>query len=272
MRTLFMALAMGACCTACGDNAEPEVRGPHRTFAMTKQLLPLLYSRSPEYGEDLDGDGEVDNQMGAALNTFRSYGLETQEFTDQLLDQGLLAMAIDIQIPGPNDGPSAAGLTTVIGNVDSPPPVPVFREGNDWVGHGGSLSVMTGFFNAPIQLDLANAHVSFAEDVSALTGKIAGGVSKADVTGKLIPAATVLANEVVRRDCANAMALDCLTACTPDTNGKTILGLFDADHDCIVTADEIRQNSLIVSVVSPDVWFDDVGYLSFGFRFEAVAE
>lgn len=101
-----------AWCAACGDNADLEVRGAHQTYVVSRQSIPVTNTEARELGMDINGDGTVDNQTGMVLSTFHSYGLDTQEFTDRLIDRGSLIQLIDVQIPGPRDLPAAAGLAT----------------------------------------------------------------------------------------------------------------------------------------------------------------
>ena len=48
------------------------------------------------------------------------------------------------------------------------------------------------------------------------------------------------------------------------SRGKTFLGLLDANHDCVVTDDEIKNNSLIMALLQPDVMIDGQMALSIG--------
>ena len=57
---------------------------------------------------------------------------------------------------------------------------------------------------------------------------------------------------------------------TDGSTGKTILGLFDADKNCSVTVEEIKTNSLIVSLLSPDVTINGTMALSLGIKATAV--
>jgi len=73
---------------------------------------------------------------------------------------------------------------------------------------------------------------------------------------------------IITRDCPNATAPTC--TCTDSSTGKTILGLFDANDDCMVTVEEIKTNSLIVSLLSPDVTINGKMALSLGIKATAV--
>ena len=73
----------------------------------------------------------------------------------------------------------------------------------------------------------------------------------------------------VMRDCPTATpGNNCI--CTDNSTGKTNLGLFDADHDCSISVDELRNNSLIVSLLSPDVTVENQQCLSIGVKAHAV--
>ena len=53
------------------------------------------------------------------------------------------------------------------------------------------------------------------------------------------------------------------------STGKTLLGLFDTNMDCTVTVEEISTNSLIVSLLAPDVTIDGKMALSLGIKASA---
>src|SRR5690606_8897712 len=93
---------------------------------------------------------------------------------------------------------------------------------------------------------------------------------------KVIPAIQAQIAPLIARDCTEpTMPPGC--GCMADSTGKTILGLFDtklADgtegKDCAVSVDEIKTNSLIVSLLSPDVQIKGVDALSLGIKASAV--
>jgi hypothetical protein len=97
---------------------------------------------------------------------------------------------------------------------------------------------------------------------------LAGAVTKDDIDNKVIPQIQTQLVPIITRDCPNAMPTTC--TCNPDSTGKTILGLFDADHSCTVTVEEIKTNSLIVSLLSPDVTINGTMALSLGIKATAV--
>jgi hypothetical protein len=95
-----------------------------------------------------------------------------------------------------------------------------------------------------------------------------GAITKDDIDTKIIPQIQMQLVPIITRDCPNAVPTTC--TCTADSTGKTILGLFDADKDCTVTVEEIKTNSLIVSLLSPDVTVNGKMALSLGIKATAV--
>ena len=72
-------------------------------------------------------------------------------------------------------------------------------------------------------------------------------------------------------DCPVATPPSC--TCTPDSTGETYLGIFDDDVSCTVPLEEFRANSLIVTLLRPDVDTDGDSVndgLSVGLGFSAV--
>lgn len=138
-----------------------------------------------------------------------------------------------------------------------------------------SLQIALGGTTA-IQLDLIGARAKgsgmSADAIGTGTsgGIIFGGaITKEDIDNKVIPAIQSQLGPIITRDCPTAtMANNC--TCMDNSTGKTILGLFDANHDCAVSVDEIKTNSLIVSLLSPDVTVNGKMALSLGIKATAV--
>jgi hypothetical protein len=145
-----------------------------------------------------------------------------------------------------------------------------------------SLQIALGGTDA-IQLDLIGARAkgsSLSADGlgTATSGGIvfAGAITKTDIDTKVIPAIQVQLVELIERDCPMPMVAGC--GCAADSTGKTVLGLFDtklADgvtdgKDCAVSVDEIKNNSLIVSLLAPDVEVNGKDALSLGIKATAV--
>jgi hypothetical protein len=149
-----------------------------------------------------------------------------------------------------------------------------------------SLQIALGGTDA-IQLDLigARAKASSISETGIGSGTsggvvFAGAISKDDIDMKVIPAIQKQLVPIIERDCCGAATSPQPTCdpnatpacgCMADSTGKTILGLFDTTpKDCTVTVDEIKNNSLIVSLLSPDVTINGKMALSLGIKATAV--
>lgn len=144
-----------------------------------------------------------------------------------------------------------------------------------------SLQIALGGTEA-IQLDLIGARVKGSALSEANLGTsssggvvFAGAITKDDIDNKVIPAIQKQLEPLIARDC-NMLQSPPGCGCTADSTGKTILGLFDtklADgsegKDCAVSVDEIKTNSLIVSLLAPDVTIDGKMALSLGIKASA---
>ena len=236
--------------------------------------------------------------------------LQSQIRTDGVIDRGGLIQLIDFQRPTEADGDAAAGFSLHVGKDPAPaactdandvvcrrhldgsavitldrasdqPPLYCLRGDNGYECRGDRLPMLLGILGTPLQveaigfapteIELRGARVVF-DDVGdgTLRGRIAGGVTEADLYGKLVPEFLQLIEADVRHDC---LALDNppTCGCVQDSAGKTYLAFFDtATKDCSVSFDELRYNSLIVSLFTPDVRIDGMDVLSLGVGFEAV--
>src|SRR5262249_25093196 len=130
-----------------------------------------------------------------------------------------------------------------------------------------------------IQLDLIGARASATGisqmGIRTLPGTnvthgvvFAGALPKDDIETKGSPAAPNQLLPTSKRDSPTPTVAGC--GCTDGSTGKTIIGLFDTDHDCTVTVDEIKNNSLIMSLLAPDVSIDGKMALSLGIKAVAV--
>lgn len=125
-----------------------------------------------------------------------------------------------------------------------------------------------------IQLNLIGARVK-ASGLSATgaTSVVFGGaLTKMDLDTKVIPAIQAQLGPLIARDC-NMLSAPPACGCMSGSTGKTVLDLFDGDlagtqKDCAVSVEEIQGNSLIQSLLAPDVTIDGVDALSLGIKVE----
>jgi hypothetical protein len=106
---------------------------------------------------------------------------------------------------------------------------------------------------APISLALQHARAQVTGITATAIGSatIGGEVSQNDINTQVIPAVQAQLPPLITRDCPTPAPPDCM--CVAQSTGETILSLLDTNHDCMVSVDEIQNNSLIKSLLAPDV-------------------
>jgi hypothetical protein len=140
----------------------------------------------------------------------------------------------------------------------------------------------------PVHLDLIGARASGSGITAtaigtATTGGIVfgGAVTQDDLNNNVIPAIQMELGPLIQRDCCGLSTSPGGTTCDPSANpscgctdgstGKTILGLFDTNpKDCTVSVMEIQTNTLIQSLLAPDVTIEGKMALSLGIKATAV--
>ncbi len=160
--------------------------------------------------------------------------------------------------------------------------------GGVFSGGPGSLTLQIALADAaPIELNLIGARAKISGiSATGLTSVIlAGALTQEDLDTKVIPTIQAQLPPLIARDCDTdadgiidaddpsvgtpVTANSC--GCPSGTTGKTIIGLFDTTpKDCGVTVEEIKTNSLIQSLLAPDVTIDGQDALSIGIEVSTV--
>jgi hypothetical protein len=294
---------------ACGgDSGTPTPTGMHYHYVANKIFVPTSSTESREYGLDLNGDGTVDNQLGATLAALKSQGgFDVQATIDKAVAEGSIILLVDFQSKSFTSS-AGAGIQVFLGQ--NPMPAPCNGSGDTTCGHhltgtgtfdvdpsgptnaalagkivGGTFTAGPGNLSLQIalggtmaiQLDLIGARVKASGISETGIGSgtdggaiFAGAVTKDDIDTKIIPAIPPQLETVIARDCnmTNPPVMGC--GCMSGSTGATIISFFDANHDCAVTTDELKMNSLVMSLLQPDVTIDGKMALSIGIKATAV--
>jgi hypothetical protein len=275
---------------ACGggDDGQPTPEGMHYHYVANKVFVPTSSTESREYGLDLNGDGTVDNQLGATLAALKSQGgFDVQTTIDTSVNEGSIILLADFQTKDFMTS-SAAGIQVFLGKNPMPAPCNGSADttcghhldgtgsfdidpngpqnaalagkivGGTFTGGPGNLSLQIAIGGTmPIQLDLIGAKVkaSGISETGITSAILAGAVTKNDIDTKIIPAIAPQLETTIMRDC-NMLTSPPGCGCTSGSTGATILSFFDANKDCMVTVDELKMNSLVMSLLQPDVTID----------------
>jgi len=304
IRPLLFSLVLPLVACGGGDEGTPTPEGMHYGYVADTVLVPTNNNQAREYGLDLNGDKTVDNQLGMVLGTLAGQGFDLQATIDEAIADGSIILLVDFQT---TDFSSAggAGLSVKLGDKASAMPTPCTDPANittcgQHLKGTGTFTVAAGspdnaavagkiaggtFTGGPgnitlqialgstmgISLDLigARAKASGLSETGMTSVILAGALPKEDLDTKVIPAIHAQLEPLITRDCPTPSAMDC--GCMTGSTGKTVLNLFDTmPKDCGVTVDEIKNNSLIQSLLAPDVEIDGTMALSLGLKASAV--
>jgi hypothetical protein len=323
-RPFLLAAAVLPSVVACGgDDGEGNIvpEGTHYHYVANQVLVPTTNTQAREYGLDLDGDKNVDNQLGMVLSTLGGMGFDIQSTLDTAVAEGSIVLLVDFQTKDFMNA-SAAGVQMFLGNNDmvTPPACNAGEMYNEttktgckrhldgsgmfvldansptnaalggrivngtFTGGPGDLSLQISLGGtAPIRLDLIGARAKGSGLSEMMLGTttsggfvLGGAVTKEDIDNKVIPAIQQQLVPIIAEDCTD-LTNPPGCGCANDSTGKTILSLFDtklADgtdgKDCAVSVDEIKNNSLIVSLLAPDVTINGKPALSLGIKASAI--
>jgi len=285
-----------------------EPQGDHHPYAIDSILLPTNDSESQALGLDIDGDHEVDNGLGTVIALLSSNGNDPNAALTDQIDEGDIIHLADVQArgldaaedvgmfvwSGANPQPPACidTLDTVCrrhftgtGSFDvttaTPQETMIFGEiaNGHFSGSSGviflEVPVIVGA--APLTLKVIGAHAEVDVGDTGLTeGRLGGAVPDTYMQAEVLPQIADAIATVTARDCFGTSP----NCCDADSDGETVVNLFDTDADCEVQLQELYDSSLLDIVLAPDVdLLDEEGLdgsdgeddsLSLGIGFSAV--
>ena len=283
----------------------PMPPAAHHHYVMDSLLVPMNNTQARDYGLDLNGDGTVDNQLGMVIASLSSQGFQVQTATNAQVDRGQILELFDLgagsftlepnatfrafvgatPMPAPCNGPNdttcrrhltgSATFTIPAGSPINPELTGSIAGGMMTTAPGHLVAPVTLFTAAgmPLYVTLIGARVqlAMASDPRIMQLKLTGGITQADIDGKVIPAMREGIEAQVMRDCT-MLANPPGCGCASSSSGATMLNLFDtAPRNCSVSVQELRDSSLIQSLLAPDVMLEGQMCLSYGVRATAVA-
>jgi len=151
-----------------------------------------------------------------------------------------------------SDSPTTA---KVVGNI----------IGGRLTGGPGTVTIqiaLTSGSNQSVDLHLIGARMdvpAIADATLASAGapaKLGGAVTKADLDDNVMPALHQILADNIAEDCTGIDNGTDACGCADGATGRTLLDLFDEvpdGGDCMVTLEELKNNSLISSLLAPDV-------------------
>jgi hypothetical protein len=279
------ALVAAHCLGACGfdDRNRCQPPGPpeidpaaaHYQYVVDSIDMPDSATDSQRLGLDLDGDpqGRPDNAIGQVLShAFNLAGEDLDEQVRLRIEAGEIIHLFDVQATSLAEA-HLVGLTAFLGADSDGDPSDNFtgdevfevESAGDLMGGAiadGVLHAQRGTARLAITLpaleeafvlDLVSAQVEAEITETGMSGRLGGGVSEEDVDRVLLPMGQLGLERLIERDCDAG-------GCATDSAGEIALELFDEDLDGRISLDELRENSLIGSLLALDVdLFDQHG-------------
>ncbi len=263
-------------------DAEPRIpMGDHHPYVIDSIQLPTSDSEAQALGLDIDGDHEVDNALATVVALLSSNGNDPNDAVTTGIDEGEIIHLANLQTEsldaadnvglfiwdGADPTPPACldsfdtvcrrhftGTASFTVTSEDPGDAMVFGElaSGHYSGSSGVifLNVPLIVGDAPLKLKVIGAHAEVDVTDTAMTdGRLGGAVPDSYIQSDVLPQIAATMATVTERDCLGTSP----NCCTPDTDGETVVNLFDTDMDCAVTLQELYDSSLLDLVLAPDV-------------------
>ena len=254
MTRLAIAALLAACGTDSGDVVGPFTGASHR-FVVDRVSLPITTFETTSFGDDLDGDGMVDNQLGVIFAALSETHDATTHGAD-MVASGRLASVVTIQADSLDDGiagvsyegDAGAAVTAMGGRFVGG----VFASNRSATTHapGAGTVALPVFADAdPLLLPVTGMEIDLAAtNAGGYDGTVRGGIPIDD-------ARTIAYAGVAQMMVDNPSA------------HLVFARIIDADHDGTITTDEVSNSSLLAAFLIADLH----GTLSVGFSIHLAA-
>ncbi len=255
MRPLpLLLLALASCTSSGSDDIVGPFTGPVTRYVADGFTFPTTNHAAFDVGDDLDGNGTVDNELGQVISTLYQNADLTAHGAD-MIAAGAIASSLELQAEDLTRAPKAGATyygadgdpATVVGGVIS---------GGELVSNRTRTTQVPGMaiLRLPV-FDSADPSVIELDAMELdLTPDGAGGYD-ALVRGEVRPDAL-----------APALCLGIQQMIYDDPQDHfQMAALFDPQRDGQITCDDIAKSSLIESLTAPDVTRSGHPMISFGF-------
>ena len=234
---------------ACHEGSEDQP-GHKIDYVVDSISLPTDGNLQKAYGDDLDGDGIVDNGLGAILTLLATAGDDLNTHAHDMIASGVFIAHVELLADDPLNDSSvqlsymdrnrSMGVTgKLVDGAFEPVPTSTGKQ------PGFSDIALPVFADAdPIVVPVEGLEVSLAADG---TGLVRGRIPLADAQTAAFTG-------------MSQMLLDNPLGHLPFQR------LLDVDHDGTITRAEFDNNDLIKSLVYGDLTIDGADYVSLGFQ------
>jgi len=253
-----------------------------RQYVVDSIKFPTDADEAVAYGQNLDGDelGRKDNALGQILAlVFPAFDSDLNDTVASLVRDGRIIHLISLRA-NEIDHADGVGLRLFTGtDADQDPTNNLGGAGQFVLGDTSSTVELSGDIRdsrlranlgaVPLQilfsddaepvtmtLHAATVDVTMASD-GTMAGLLGGTFTKQQIDDEFMPIVHALLAAMVIRDCSGTIP----NCCPDDSQGATVVGLFDSDPaDCTVTLEEVTSSNLVKALLTPELdLFDERG-------------
>jgi hypothetical protein len=222
---------------------------------------------SATMGFDLNGDHQVDNQLGKIVSALTGMGFDLPSAVSTSLTSGASVTLNSLRTTSLSNAKSASwlvlsgkpkahpGLTghgkfAVDRSVPSATKLSGRIKRGTFLGSGGTIPLRLGLIpgEPPIALKVVDAHLQAHCTASACTqAKLGGAITEKQVNSTIMPGLADFLTATVAQTCSAASPTTC------STTAQTIISLFDTNHDYVISTSEVKNNNIVGSLFLPDL-------------------
>lgn len=237
---------------ACASEPEPlQYTGPARRFAVDAIALPLNNTEARAFGADLNGDRTVDNQLGMVISTLSSISGNVTTHGDDMIAAGVLASSV-VLVADDLSRDDTVALRYFGADGDEAELI----DGALASGRFTTRASGAGAVHLPVFVDSDPIIIPLVHMRASLVADGRGGYD-ATIQG------------AVPHDVALAAAYAGITQMfesRPSDHVAFFRMLDTSPYDFTITRQEFDNNTLIASLMAPDLDLDGEDLLSIGFR------
>lgn len=252
----MLVMLLLAACT--GGDGGGDVTGPfsgtRRRYVVDGFTLPTTNSDARALGDDLNGDGVVDNQLGMVIATLDEYDDITTHAAD-MIAAGAITSSVVIRA---DDFVDDESVSVVYFGADGDPATEVggrFENGTFVSNRTRSTDVPgDAVLRLPIFADTDPSEVPMFAMEMSLTPNGTG--FDAAIAGAVLP--TIALDRTYE-------AIMAMVAAAPDRH-RLLMKIFDENMDWALTKYELERNDLLTALLDNDVTLFGQKAVSFGFH------
>jgi len=236
---------------ACAAEPDIEYTGEARRFVVDSIAVPKNNTEARQFGADLNGDRTVDNQLGMVIATLSGFAGDITMHPNDMIRSGAIASSVELVA---NDFASDDTVALRYFGADGEHAELVggaLTDGRFTTETGGTAIVRLPVFvdSDPIVVRLNNLHATLlADGHGGFDANFAGLIEADEAHG------------------AAFAGVQQMFASRPNDHLIFFHMLDTMPKDFTVTQQEFEKNSIIVSLLAPDVTHDGKQMLSIGFH------